>query len=105
MEPNESFRYPDGRLMCRDGQDRAAQEAWKLLQADEAAEAEIIKRAVKAEWALARGADTNKPNLISWVVALLFKNGEIRKFVDPKTGEYTVTSPSGRMSVKRRVRR
>lgn len=103
MAPIKSFKYPNGLRMCRSGQDQAAAEAWALLKADEKAELGILERATKGESALAKNADTNKHNLISWVVYLLFKNNEIHEYVDPATGEYLVVSYSGKERVVRRV--
>lgn len=103
-EPKKTFRYPNGHRMCCSGQDQAAREALALIKGDEKSEAEILDRATKGESALAKQADTNKHNLISWVVYTLFKNGEIENYIDPKTGEYIVTSFSGRTSVKRKVK-
>ncbi|OGB74674.1 hypothetical protein A2810_00065 [candidate division Kazan bacterium RIFCSPHIGHO2_01_FULL_49_10] len=98
----KSFCYPDGRLMCRSGQERAAREAWILMNGSEEEKQEILNRAGWGEHASLRGADTDKHNLISLAVATLYLSSELTDYVDPETGEFIVSSYSGLMRISKK---
>jgi class 3 adenylate cyclase len=82
--------------MCTAGQRRAAVTALDLtLPGADELKAQILDKAIKAQNLLSRGADVNKHDLITLVVADLVTSGQIWDYLDLNTGEFTVRTQEG----------
>ena len=87
-KPTRIFTYPGGGRMCQHGKIRAAVWGKEILNDDKGKTAEEIKvKAEKGEWALIRGADTSKANLIANIVFWLFKTNQLDEYVN-REGEF-----------------
>lgn len=80
-KPTKPFQYPGGVRMCAHGQIRAAEYARQVLSGEATAE-EIEAMAQKGEWAIQRGADTHKRNLIAHIIFFLLRRGELEHYAN-----------------------
>lgn len=80
-KPTKIFKYPGDRRMCQDGLVRAAVYGQRILTGEEIAE-EIETMAQRGEYAINRGADTHKKNLIAHVVYFLFRRQCLEDYVN-----------------------
>ncbi|WKZ26119.1 MAG: hypothetical protein QY322_02290 [bacterium] len=78
-KPTKEFKYPDGSRMCVAGKVRAS---WwsQLISKGDLTEEDLIKLAGKGEYAVARGADTNKINYIAMMVYRHLKSGDLEEY-------------------------
>lgn len=94
----ESFKYTNGNRMCAAGQRRAALTALDLtLEGAEGLKDVLLKTAAKTQTRLGQGADVNKHDEITYVVTDAVTSGEIKRYIDPDTGDYVVETYDGRV--------
>jgi len=96
----KTFNYPDQRTlpahrMCAAGQRRAALEGLSLFLPGAVRDKNtVLNTAYFTDISLRRGADTNKHNLILFVVTDLYTQGLLEQFVD-RDGNYTLELHDG----------
>lgn len=80
------------------GQRRAAQEAMEIQFPDKIGKIHdgILARAIKGALSLSKGADTDRHYLISHQVLEAYMHGELERFIDLETGDYTFRTHDGR---------
>jgi hypothetical protein len=80
--PTKPFMYPGGKHMCRDGQIRATVYAGEVLRDEDSSE--VLDMARRGDYALKRGADTSKANLIAHIVFFHFMREQLTDYANEK---------------------